>query len=236
MYTVNAHKKTANILLVCGILGSLLYPLTDLVAGNLYEGYSFNEQTVSELFAIGAPTSRLVVILFTISSLLFIAFGLGIWLISDNSRILRVLSLMIFGNAINSLLLWNFFPMHMRGIQPAFTDMMHGILAVNPFVLASLVLGAVYFKNWFRYYSIATILLLLVMVAFAVPKALLVYENKPTPGLGIMERTSQYAHQIWHAVLAVMFLYKHRRQYQKEPLHTADLKKKSETATSGLVQ
>jgi hypothetical protein len=236
MYTVNAHKKTANILLGCGILGSLLYPLTDLVAGNLYKGYSFNEQTVSELFAIGAPTSRLVVILFTISSLLFIAFGLGIWLISDNSRILRVLSLMIFGNAINSLLLWNFFPMHMRGIQPAFTDMMHGILAVNPFVLASLVLGAVYFKNWFRYYSIATILLLLIMVAFAVPKALLVYENKPTPGLGIMERTSQYGHQLWHAVLAVMFLYKHRRKYQKEPLHTADLKKKSETATSGLVQ
>ena len=209
MNTVDAHKKTVNVLLTCGILGSLLYPITDIIAGNLYKGYSFNEQTVSELFAIGAPTSQLVVALFTISSLLFIAFALGIWLRSNGKRILRALSLMIFGNAVNSLVLWNFFPMHMRGIQPSFTDTMHGILAINPFVLVSLILGAVYFKNWFRYYSIATILLLIVMVVFAVPKALLVYENRPTPGLGIMERASQYGHQLWHAILAIMLLYRH---------------------------
>ena len=114
MNTVDAHKKTVNVLLTCGILGSLLYPITDIIAGNLYKGYSFNEQTVSELFAIGAPTSQLVVALFTISSLLFIAFALGIWLRSNGKRILRALSLMIFGNAVNSLVLWNFFPMHMR--------------------------------------------------------------------------------------------------------------------------
>ena len=209
MNTVDAHKKTVNVLLTCGILGSLLYPITDIIAGNLYKGYSFNEQTVSELFAIGAPTSQLVVALFTISSLLFIAFALGIWLLSNGKRILRALSLMIFGNAVNSLVLWNFFPMHMRGIQPSFTDTMHGILAINPFVLVSLILGAVYFRNWFRYYSIATILLLIVMVVFAVPKALLVYENRPTPGLGIMERASQYGHQLWHAILAIMLLYRH---------------------------
>ena len=208
MNTVNAHEKTVNLLLICGIAGAFLYPLTDIIAGNLYKGYSFNEQTVSELFAIGAPTSQLVVILFTISSLLFLAFALGIWLLSGGKRILRALALMIFGNAVNSLVLWNFFPMHMRGIQPTFTDTMHGILAINPFVLVSLILGAVYFKNWFRYYSIAIILLLIIMVVFAVPKALLVYDNQPTPGLGIMERTSQYGHQLWHAILAVVLLYR----------------------------
>ena len=213
MNTVNAHKKSVNLLLICGILGALLYPLTDIIAGNLYKGYSFNEQTVSELFAIGAPTSQLVVALFTISSLLFIAFASGIWLLSGGKRILRALALMIFGNAVNSLILWNFYPMHMRGIQPTFTDTMHGILAINPFVLVSIILGAVYFRNWFRYYSIATILLLIIMVVFAVPKALLVYENQPTPGLGMMERASQYAHQLWHAMLAMIFLYKHRSEY-----------------------
>lgn len=209
MNTINRHKKTVNLLLICGILGALLYPLTDIIAGNLYKGYSFNEQTVSELFAIGAPTSPLVVALFTISSLLFIAFAYGIWLLSGGKRILRALALMIFGNAVNSLILWNFYPMHMRGIQPTFTDTMHGILAINPFVLISLILGAVYFKNWFRCYSIATILLLMIMVVFAVPKAILVYENRPTPGLGIMERASQYGHQVWHALLAIMLLYRH---------------------------
>ena len=216
MNKVDAHKKTVNILLTCGILGSLLYPITDIIAGNLYNGYSFNEQTVSELFAIGAPTSQFVVTLFTISSLLFVAFTFGIWLLSNNKRILRLLSLMIFGNAVNSLILWNFFPMHMRGIQPSFTDTMHGILAINPLVLVSIILGAVYFKNWFRYYSIATILLLIVMVAFAVPKALLVYENRPTPGLGIMERASQYGHQLWHAILAILLLYRQRQKVKIE--------------------
>jgi hypothetical protein len=44
------------------------------------------------------------------------------------------------------------------------------------------------------------------MVAFAVPKALLVYENQPTPGLGMMERASQYGHQLWHAILAIVLL------------------------------
>lgn len=209
MNAVNNHKKTVKILLFCGISGAFLYPLTDIIAGSLYKGYSFSEQTVSELFAIGAPTSQLVVVLFTISSLLFIAFALGIWLLSNGKPILRALALMIFGNAVNSLMLWNLFPMHMRGIQPTFTDTMHGILAINPFVLVSIILGAVYFKNWFRYYSVATILLLVVMVVFAVPKALLVYENSPTPGLGIMERASQYGHQLWHAILAIVFLYTH---------------------------
>lgn len=191
---------------------SQIFPL---FAGNLYNGYSFNEQAVSELFAIGAPTSLMVVTLFTLSSVLFIAFALGVWLSSDGKRMLQALSVMIFGNAVNSLILWNFFPMHMRGVQPSFTDTMHGILAINPFVLISIVLGAIYFRNWFRYYAIATILLLLIAAVLAFPKALLVFENQPTPGLGITERVSQYGHQLWHAMLAILFLYRHGSEIKK---------------------
>lgn len=208
MNAENVHKKSRQVLLACGIFASMLYPITDIIAGNLYKGYSFNEQAVSELFAIGAPTSWIVVPLFTISSTLFIAFALGIWISSEGGRLLRALSVMILGNAINSLILWNFFPMHMRGDQPSFTDTMHGILAINPFVIVSIVLGAVYFRNWFRYYSIATILLLLITAIMAFSKASLVFANQPTPGLGITERISQYGHQLWHAVLAIVLLYR----------------------------
>lgn len=206
MKTVEAPGKSVKVLLSCGIWASLLYPLTDIIAGNLYKGYSFNEQAVSELFAIGAPTSNLVVTLFTLSGILFIAFAIGVWLLSNGKRMLKALSLMIFGNALNSLVLWNFFPMHMRGAQPTFTDAMHGIFAINPFVIISIMLGAIYFKNWFRYYSLATILLLLITAALAFSKASLVYENQPTPGLGVNERIAQYGHQLWHAVLAILFL------------------------------
>lgn len=208
MKGVTVHKKITKALLTSGVFASLLYPITDIIAGNLYKGYSFNDQTVSELFAIGAPTSRIVIPLFTISSILFITFALGIWLSSEGNRILRALSVMIFGSAVNSLILWNFFPMHMRGDQPSFTDTMHGILAINPFVLITLVLGAVYFRNWFRYYSIGTILLLLITAIMGFSDALLVFENQPTPGLGITERYSQYGHQLWHAVLAIILLHR----------------------------
>lgn len=57
-------------LLACGILASLTYVATDITASLRYRGYDFIDQTVSELFAIGAPTSGIVVPLFTVSSTL----------------------------------------------------------------------------------------------------------------------------------------------------------------------
>jgi hypothetical membrane protein len=66
---------SAETLLVCGIVAALLYPATDILATSLYPGYSYRAQAVSELFAIGAPTSRLVVTLLTIASLLFLGFA-----------------------------------------------------------------------------------------------------------------------------------------------------------------
>lgn len=200
------NSKFRKGLMICGICSALLYPFTDLLAGILYEGYSFNEQAVSELFAIGAPTSHIVVPLFTLSSVLLLAFALGVWISSGQNRILRVLAIMICGNAINSLILWNFFPMHMRGVEATFTDTMHLILAVNPFVLLSIVLGVVGFKNWFRFYSIITILVLLLPAIMSFSYINLVVAGQPTPWLGLTERFSQYGHQLWHAVLAMILL------------------------------
>jgi len=200
-----SKKVFNNFLLICGICSPFLYILTDIIAGNLYRGYSFSEQAVSELFAIGAPTTDIVVILFSVSSILLLFFAVGVWLSSPQS-LLHILSIMILANAINSLILWNFFPMHMRGVQPTFTDTMHGILAINPFVLISIILGAVHFKNWFRLYSIITIVLLLATATMAFSYVPLVISNKPTPGMGFTERFGQYVHQVWTAVLATVLL------------------------------
>ena len=89
MNVAKAHKNLKKALLSCGVFASLLYPVTDVIAGNLYKDYSFKEQAVSELFAIGALTSGIVVTLFSISSLLLIAFAFGVWLSAGGSRILR---------------------------------------------------------------------------------------------------------------------------------------------------
>ena len=144
-------------LLMCGIGGAALYPLADIFASTQYPGFSYRDQAVSELFAIGAPTSDLVVPLFTLSSTLLLLFAIGIWMSANGRRVLRWLAVMMALNAVDALVLWNFFPMHMRGVEPTFTDLMHGLLAIDPFLLTAVVLGAVAFRGAFRTYTVATI-------------------------------------------------------------------------------
>jgi hypothetical protein len=65
------------LLLTCGVIAPLIYIATDIAAARLYPGYSYSDQAVSELFAIGAPTATMVVRLFTLSSALFVLFSVG---------------------------------------------------------------------------------------------------------------------------------------------------------------
>jgi hypothetical protein len=209
MSITNIHSNNfRNFLLLSGICSSLLYPITDILAGSLYKGYSFNEQAVSELFAIGAPTSRIVVPLLTLCSVFLLAFAIGVWLSSDNKRSMYILAVMIAGNAINSLILWIFFPMHMRGDQKTFTDIMHIIFAINPFILGSSIFGIFIYRNWFRFYSIVTVLLQIISAIIAFSFVPLLVANQPTPWLGITERISQYGYQLWLLVLTILLLQK----------------------------
>jgi hypothetical protein len=100
----------------------------------------------------------------------------------------------------------DFFPMHMRGVEPTFTDTMHLVLAINPFVLLSIGLGVAAFKNWFRLYSIGTILILVVLAIFAFLYVPQVGANQPTPWLGLTERIAQYGYHLWQVVLAIALL------------------------------
>lgn len=194
------------VLLICGIFAALLYVGTDLVAGILYPGYSFTDQAVSELFAIGAPTSRIVVPFFTLSSLLLLAFAFGVRLSSAYSRPRRFMAVMILASAVNALALWDLFPMHMRGAAPDFSDTMHLILSVNPFVLLSLLFSVAGFRGWFRFYSVGAILMILVPAVFAFQYASELEANQPTPGLGLSERVAQYGYQLWQVTLVIVLL------------------------------
>src|SRR5512146_1154231 len=106
------------LLVACGIAGAAMYPLSDILASTRYPGFSYRDQAVSELFAIGAVTSGFVVPLFTASSTLLLLFAVGIWLSANGRRSLRWLAVMMALNAADALVLWNFFPMHMRGSPP----------------------------------------------------------------------------------------------------------------------
>ena len=195
-----------SVLLGCGIVGAALYPLSDIFAATRYQGFSYRDQAVSELFAIGAPTSGLVVPLFTASSTLLLLFAVGIWMSANGRRWVRPMAVMMALNSIDALVLWNFFPMHMRGVQPTFTDTMHGVLAIDPFLIAALILGAMAFPGRFRVYTIATILFTTILAISGFAYVPAVIANEPTPWMGIIERTAQYTTNVWYAALAVVQL------------------------------
>jgi hypothetical protein len=202
------RPRELKVLLICGILAPLLYVSTDILAGALYVGYSFTSQAISELFAIGAPTSHLVVPLFTVYDVFLLAFTLGVWMSAGRNRALRVMALMVVGNAANGLALWNFFPMHMRGVEATFTDTMHVILATMGviFVLLAVGLGVAAFRNWFRFYSVGTILILLVPATLAFLYVPQVGANQPTAWLGLTERISNAGYMLRQMVLAIILL------------------------------
>jgi len=197
------------LLLTCGIVGAALYPLADIFATTRYPGFSYRDQAVSELFAIGAPTSSMVVTLFTISSGLLFLFAIGIWMSANGQRLVQWMSVMMALNTIDALILWNFFPMHMRGVEPSFTDTMHGILAIDPFVLAAMVLAAIAFPDRFRVYTVGTIVFTTVLILSAIPFIGAFMAHQPTPWMGATERAGQYATNLWYAMLALV-LSRHR--------------------------
>lgn len=193
-------------LLMCGIAGAALYPLADVFASTRYPGFSYRDQAVSELFAIGAPTSALVVTLFSISSTLLLLFAIGIWMSANGRPLVKWVAVMMALNTVDALVLWNFFPMHMRGDEPGFTDTMHGLLAIDPFLLAAIVMAAVAFRGPFRFYTVATMLFTTALAVMGFSYVTAVFTDQPTPWMGASERAAQYATNVWYAVLAVMLL------------------------------
>jgi len=58
-------------LLACGLLYAVLYPIVnDVIAANLYDGYSRMDQAVSELSAVGAPARAFLTATVPVFSLL----------------------------------------------------------------------------------------------------------------------------------------------------------------------
>jgi hypothetical protein len=195
------------VLLLCGILSSLLYIGTDILAGTLCAGYSYTSQTISELSAIGTPTRPLVVPSSIAYGVLVIAFGLGVWRSAGPKRALRVAGGLLVGFGVICLT-GPFTPMHQRGTEMTLTDTMHIIGAIVDvlFILLIIGFGATAFGKWFRLYSTGTILVVVVFGALAGKDAPRIEANLPTPWTGVTERISVYGSMLWFAVLAITLL------------------------------
>src|SRR3712207_8480703 len=70
----SSGRMVRKVLLALGIVGPLFYVAADILLATRWEGYSYTDQTVSELFAIGAPTRPLALPLMLAYGVLAIAF------------------------------------------------------------------------------------------------------------------------------------------------------------------
>ncbi len=192
-------------LLAAGPLSSLLYVVfTDGFAASRWEGYRRTEQMVSELFAVGSPGRDVMVPFTWLYTVLFTAFGVGVWTSVRGNRPLR-----IGGALLTAYGLWNIvgalYPLRLGDD----TSIPMHIVATN--IQLALMVGAMCFvaagfRGRMRVYSIASLVAsaVLGMVAFMAAPG-------PNLVLGIGERISIGAFLLWVAVLAVA-LWRHPRQ------------------------
>jgi hypothetical protein len=191
------------LLLICGILAALLFVGSDILAALLWEGYSYTAQSVSELRGLGAPTRAFLVPILFIYTLLEIAFGFGVWGAAGPKRGLRIAGGLLIGLGVLELSA-PFFPMNSGEPVSSLTNTLHILGTVVTVLLMLLILGfgATANGKWFRIYSYATILVLMVAGAWAGLDGPQLAANLPTPWLGVKERISIYSYMLWLLVLA----------------------------------
>lgn len=196
-----------NFPLICGILAPLLYVGTDIFSAMSWEGYSYLDQSVSELRAIGSPTRPFLVPVLIIYSLLEIAFGFGVRKAAGQRRSLRIAGALLIGLGIVDLVA-PFAPMHLRGTETTLTDTMHVILTVLTVFLILLIIGfgSTADGKRFRLYSVATIAILVLCGAWAFLDAPRIAANLPTPWVGVRERINIYGYMLWMLVLGIVLL------------------------------
>jgi hypothetical membrane protein len=206
-----------NILLLCGVISPLLYAVADAIAGMRWQGYSFRDQTISELGAIGAPSRPLFSILLIPVYLLLVAFGVGVWRSAAGRHRVRMVAGLLVGLGVLALTVGQFVPMRPRGIDQGLTGALHlveGMVAMLMLVTA-MGLAATAFGRRFRLYTITTVALVLAFGAWSGMAAPQIEAGLATPWLGVKERIFWYAYQLWFIVLALRLL--GERTGEREP-------------------
>jgi hypothetical protein len=202
------------VLLFSGIVAALIYTAATIVGAIVWKGYSTVDQSVSELFAIAAPSKAVVDPLLVAYSVLWIAFGVGIWQSAGHKRALRIAAAGLIGKEAEGLVVQLFFPMHLRGVQGTTNDPVHGILTYLGVLcfLIGMGFGAMGFGKRFRIYSIGTLLACFVGAMLSGLQIPQLAANQPTPLMGVYERIAIFAYLLWGVVLAIGLLRAHGEQ------------------------
>ncbi|MDI3213050.1 DUF998 domain-containing protein [Arthrobacter sp. AL12] len=150
-----------------------------------------------------------------VHALLMTAFGAGIWRTAADRRSLRWAGICLVATGLIGFPTHTVFAMSSRWLASGFNDVMHIALTsvFSFFVSVAIVLSAVAYRGWFRWYAIAT---LLVIAGFgaAASSAIQGLAQNATPWAGGFERINAYTYFAWIVVLALVTM---RRPFAAAP-------------------
>ncbi len=194
-------------LLACGIIASLVRVAVDVLAAIRYPGYSFWDQTISQLAAIGAPTRAFQMAFLVVFSVLATAFGVGVWMSAGGKRSVSISGIMLVIFGITGLIGLAFPQTSMQLSGGPEAQQIHIIVTAAAVVLIILFIGfgAARYKTGFRLYSAATVITMLLFGYLGAAKAPQAVDFA-APGMGVMERICYYSYLLWIAVYASLRL------------------------------
>jgi len=199
------------LLLLCGILSSLLYVAMTVVVAAQWPGYSSAAQTISELSAVGAPTRSIWVVPAAFYTVLITAFGWGVLQSANGSLPLRIAAWLLLAYGALGLV-WPLAPMHAREVLAAgggtMSDTLHLVLGgvTVTLMLLTMTFAAAAFGEGFRFYSFASLTVLIVFGVLTFVDAPRIAANLPTPYIGLWERINIGVFLLWVVVLATVLL------------------------------
>ena len=192
---------------MCGVASPLVYLATVLLGDWGTPDYSHISMAVSELSEVGAPMAGPCSLGFSISAVLALVFGFGVWRVAaeyDGPMHMSGALLMAYGAM--ALLLATVFPMDPLGTPLTFPGTMHLVfVAISAFIL----LGAILFGGWalrgrvtgFWTFSVLTAVAMLTGGAAA--GAVLAFS---LPLQGLAERVTLASYLAWMLVLSLVLL------------------------------
>lgn len=198
-------------LLGCGILAAVLYIAMNIFIPAKFSGYEMMSQTISELSAWSAPTRGVWIWMAAVYVLLLALFGWGIVRTAGGNWLLHIVGYLIFFYAVVNIY-WP--PMHMRGVEPSFSDSLHIIWASVTILLIMLIMifAMAAVAGLFRTYTIVTILIFIIFGILTFIESPAIPRNQPTPYIGLWERINVGAFMAWLIAFSAILLRMERKQ------------------------
>lgn len=192
----------------CGVVSSVLYVATGVIASLRYPDYRYADQQISELLAKGAPSRPFMVATNLVPyGLLMSAFAAGVWSAAGRTRSGRIAAAGLTGFTVFGTLGGGVLEMDRREVLASGEDQLRSTLHLPmTAAMAFCLFVSMGFAPGLLGKPLFTMLVFGLWVS---TQAGQLQANEPTPWMGLKERVSSYTMMVWIALLAIGLLRAH---------------------------